>query len=217
MKLGYTTLLFDLDGTLTDSAEGIINCVLYALKPLGIEETDQKRLNSFIGPPLYDSFKRVYGLDKPTNLAAIERYRERYDKIGKFENRVYEGIPELLDRLKAAGYRLILATAKPEKFSFEILEHFGLYQKFDYLYGSDESIKRINKAQVIRDIRLAHPDITPQNTIMIGDRNHDVLGASENGLDCIGVLYGFGDREELEAANAKYIVDTVEDLGKLLL
>lgn len=217
MKLGYTTLLFDLDGTLTDSAEGILNCVRFALEPLGIVETDQRRLFSFIGPPLFDSFKRLYNMDDELALKTVKVYRERYNRTGKFENRVYEGIPELLQNLKSAGYRLILATAKPEMFSFEIMEHFELSQYFDLMYGCDESKSRMNKVDVIRDIMAFHPDITRENTIMIGDRDHDVLGAAQNGLDCIGVLYGFGDREELQNAGAKYIVESVGELQSLLI
>lgn len=217
MKLGYNTLLFDLDGTLTDSAEGILNCVRFALEPLGIVETDQKRLYSFIGPPLFDSFKRLYNMDDELAAKTVALYRERYSTAGKFENRVYDGIPLLLKELKAAGYRLILATAKPEIFSFSIMEHFGLSRYFDFMFGCDESKNRMNKADVIRDIIFALPDITGENTVMIGDRDHDVFGALQNGIDCIGVLYGFGDREELQSAGAKYIAETVGELQKLLL
>lgn len=217
MKLSYATLLFDLDGTLTDSAEGILNCVHHALKPFGIKETDPKRLYSFIGPPLADSFKRLYDFDDEKIKTALKLYRDRYQEKGKFENRVYEGVPELLDSLKAAGYRLILATAKPEHFTAQIMEHFDLTRRFDFIYGSNESKNRLNKTHVIRDIKLAHPDLTSQNTIMIGDRNHDVLGAKANGIESIGVLYGFGDRQELEEAGAKYIVATVSDLKNLLV
>lgn len=217
MKLGYDTLLFDLDGTLTDSAEGILNSVRYALQPLGIYETDQKRLFSFIGPPLFDSFKRLYDMDDELAHKTVAVYRKRYEETGKFENRVYDGIPELLQKLKEAGYRLILATAKPEMFSFPIMDHFDLTRYFDLMYGCDESINRMNKVHVIRDIMAAHPEINRENTIMIGDRDHDVLGAAENGLDCIGVLYGFGDREELQKANAKYIVETIDDLENMLI
>lgn len=217
MKLGYTTLLFDLDGTLTDSAEGILNCVRLALDTLGITETDQKRLFSFIGPPLSESFKRLYGIEGEPAKKALRVFREHYEQSGKLENRVYDGIPKLLQNLKNANYRLILATAKPEIFSASIMEHFELDCYFDFMYGCNEKIKRINKADVIRDLIAAHPDITRENTIMIGDRDHDVLGAAQNGLDCIGVLYGFGDREELQNAGAKYIVETVNELQELLI
>lgn len=218
MKLKYTTLLFDLDGTLTDSGEGIINCVLRALHHFGIEETDSKVLNSFIGPPLHESFKRCYpDMTKQQVDTALEVYRARYDSIGMFENRVYQGIPELLDSLHAAGYRLILATAKPECFTYPIMRHFDLERRFDKIYGCIEEIGRYDKFEVIRDLLADNPDLNAENTIMIGDRNHDVLGAAKNGLDCIGVLYGFGDREELENAGAKYITDTVNDLKNLLI
>jgi len=218
MKLKYTTLLFDLDGTLTDSGEGIINCVLHALKEFGITETDSKKLNSFIGPPLHKSFERWYPQlsDKEVEKALLV-YRERYQSIGMFENSVYEGIPELLDRLRESGYRLIIATAKPERFTMPILRHFDLERRFDKIYGCVEEIGRFTKSEVIRDILADNPDINGENTIMIGDRDHDVLGAKDNGLECIGVLYGFGDREELSNAGAKYITETVKTLGELLI
>ncbi len=218
MKLKYTTLLFDLDGTLTDSGEGIINCVLYALKHFGMEEKDKILLNSFIGPPLHESFKRCYPhLTEQQVTTALEVYRRRYDTIGMFENRVYDGIPELLDSLRAAGYRLILATAKPECFTFPIMRHFDLERRFDKIYGCIEEIGRYDKFEVIRDLIADNPDINAENTIMIGDRNHDVSGAAKNGLDCIGVLYGFGDREELKESGAKYIAATVQELKNLLI
>jgi len=218
MKLKYTTLLFDLDGTLTDSGEGIINCVLHALKNFGIEENDFEMLNSFIGPPLHQSFKHCYPSFSDEQIStALEVYRERYNTIGMFENRVYDGIPELLDALRKAGYRLILATAKPECFTFPIMCHFDLERRFDKIYGCIEEIGRYDKYEVIRDLMADNPDLNAENTIMIGDRNHDVLGAAKNGLDCIGVLYGFGDRAELEKAGAKFITETVDDLKNLLV
>jgi len=218
MKLKYSTLLFDLDGTLTDSGEGIIRCVQYALEHFGIVENDMEKLNTFIGPPLLHSFNRWYPQFTGEDLQeALRLYRVRYNDIGMFENRVYDGIYQLLDDLKAAGYRLFVATAKPEMFTFPILEHFELDKRFDKVYGCVEEIGRLDKADVIRHIVSENPDIDRENTIMIGDRNHDVLGAADNGLDCIGVLYGFGDRPELEKAGAKYIAETVEDLRKLLL
>ena len=218
MKLHYKTLLFDLDGTLTDSAEGILNCVRYALDKFGIEETDPVRLNSFIGPPLYDSFKNLYPqLSEEQVREAVKIYRSRYKDTCAIENKLYDGIPELIGSLKAAGYRLCLATAKPETFALPIMKHFALYDKFDLLYGCDESKNRLNKDDVIRDIIADNPDMNRDNTVMIGDRFHDVLGAAKSGLDCIGVLYGFGDRAELEGAGAKYITETVASLGELFL
>jgi len=218
MKLKYSTLLFDLDGTLTDSGEGIIKSVQYALKHFGIIENDMDKLNTFIGPPLLHSFNRWYPQFNGEDLKeALRLYRVRYNDVGMFENSVYDGIYQLLDDLKAAGYRLFVATAKPEVFTFPILEHFELDKRFDKVYGCVEEIGRLDKADVIRHIVSENPDINRENTIMIGDRNHDVHGAADNGLDCIGVLYGFGDRAELTAAGAKYIAATVDELRQLLL
>lgn len=218
MKLKYTTLLFDLDGTLTDSGEGIINSAVEGLRAFGIEETDQKRLRSFIGPPLYDSYKKWYPqLSESDIREAIWVYRIRYGKVGMFENRVYDGIPELLDDLRAAGFRLVVATAKPETFTLPILRRFDLLRRFDMVYGCIEEIGRLNKTDVIRDILAENPDMDGENTLMIGDRSHDVEGAAKNGLDCVGLLYGFGDEAELLAVGAKYIAETVSDLRELLL
>lgn len=217
MQLGYKTLLFDLDGTLTNSEEGIVKCFQHGLRPFGIEENDSTILRNVIGPPLLTSYKQIYGFSDEQAALALATYRERYEEIGKFENRPYHGISELLGKLKAAGYRLILATSKPEHFAVQIMEHFGLDTYFDFICGADETKSRIEKEDVIGEIIRTQPEIDRQNAIMIGDRKYDVKGAANWNLDCIGVLYGFGDRAELEAAGAKYIAETVESLGKLLL
>lgn len=216
--LPYKTLLFDLDGTLTDSGEGIIKSVQHALRAFGIEENDYVKLNTFIGPPLHESFKRWYPhFSEEDTAEALRLYRVRYKSVGMFENRPYDGITALLDDLKKAGYRLIVATAKPEMFTIPILEHFDLMRRFDKIFGCIEEIGRFDKTDVIRAIVSDDASINRQNTIMIGDRYHDVEGALLNGIDCIGVLYGFGDRDELSKAGAKHIVETVDDLRKLLL
>ncbi len=217
MALQYTNLLFDLDGTLTDSEEGIVKCVQHSLRPFGIEENDAFVLRSFIGPPLRDSYKRLYGFTEEQITAAIDLFHVRFDAVGKFENRPYNGIAELLSRLKDTGCRLMLATSKPEHFAQQIMDHFELAPYFDFICGAVGEGERQEKQDVIREILRIYPLLNRDNTIMIGDRKYDVEGAARCGLDCIGVSYGFGGRSELLAAGAAYIVETVAALGALLL
>lgn len=213
----YQTILFDLDGTLTDPGEGITNSVAYSLRHYGIDVPDRRELYKFIGPPLYESYMNYYGFDEATAREAVEVYREYFRPKGIFENRVYDGIPELLQALKAAGKTLLVATSKPEGFSRQILDHFGLAQYFDFVAGSTLDGSRITKADVIRHA-LAQTGLTPDGTmLMVGDREHDVLGAKEVGLPCVGVLFGYGSRPELEGAGASYIAPTVADISRIIL
>jgi len=197
-------LLFDLDGTLTDPAEGITKSVAHALRKRGIEVNDLATLNCFIGPPLIDSFMKYYGLDEDDARRAVTDYREYFVPQGMFENTVYDGIPALLADLKAGGYTLIIATSKPEPFAVKILEHFGLAHHFDRICGASLDEKRSTKADVVA-YTLAQCGITSAESIMIGDRHHDVDGAHANGLAAIGVLWGYGDRAELAAAGAEFV------------
>lgn len=213
----YDVILFDLDGTLTDPGEGITNSVAHALKRLGIPVPERRALYKFIGPPLYASFMDFYGLDRQKALEAVEFYREYYRDRGIWENKVYAGIPELLAKLKGAGKRLLVATSKPENFALQILEHFDLRQYFDRVAGSTLDSSRVEKADVIR-YALEQEGIAPgPSVVMVGDREHDVLGARKAGLDCIGVLFGYGDAPELQKAGAARIAATVEELAGLLL
>ena len=212
----YDIILFDLDGTLTDPGIGITNSVAHALAHWNIEVTDRSELYKFIGPPLSDSFMRYYGFSEEDAIRAIAVYREYFSVKGLYENEVYPGIPELLQTLKAQGKTVVLATSKPEKFAVEILRHFGLYDYFDIIAGASMDESRNKKADVIAYAlsQMKDPDIS--KLIMIGDREHDVLGAKQFGIDSIGVLYGYGDRAEHEAAGATYIAEKVEDILPLL-
>ena len=213
----YQTILFDLDGTLTNSELGITNSVAYALGKFEIEVPDKKALRVFIGPPLQDSFERFYGFSKEECLKAIDHYHEYFSEKGLYENEVYPGVSDLLTSLKQAGKQLIVATSKPEAFSIQILKHFGLYDYFDFVAGATMDRKRSKKSDVIQ-YALEQNQITDlAHTIMIGDREHDVLGARAQKLDSIGVLYGFGSREELETAGASYIVDDVKKMHEILI
>lgn len=213
----YQYILFDLDGTLTNSELGITKSVQHALKKFGIEVEDRTALRPFIGPPLGESFQVYYGLSKEESEQAIKYYRERFSVKGLYENEVYEGVEKMLQDLKESGKKLILATSKPEKFTILILEHFDLLKYFDFVAGATMDGSRGEKADVIRYALELSGIEDKSDVIMIGDRKFDILGAKENGLASIGVLYGFGDREELTEAGADYIVERAEDIVKVLL
>ncbi len=209
-------IFFDLDGTLTDPGIGITNSVMHALKKHGIEVEDRRELYPFIGPPLKDSFMKYYGFSEEDAVRAIDEYREYFRPYGIFENEVYPGVPELLQALKRAGKRLILATSKPDEFSIRIMKHFGLYEYFDFFSCATMSEKKVEKPEIIQyaldELKITDPD----SCVMIGDREHDILGAKAVGIRSIGVLYGYGSREELEEAGADYIAETVQDILKYL-
>ncbi|HEX2947573.1 MAG TPA: HAD family hydrolase [Clostridia bacterium] len=210
-------ILFDLDGTLTDPAIGITKSVAYALEAFGIHTDDLNKLCKFIGPPLRDSLMEYYGFSEEQALAGIEKYREYFAKTGIYENRLYPGIKDMLEKLKAKGMKVILATSKQKVFADIILEHFGIMQYFDLVCGCELDGTRGRKGEVIR-YALETADVKePDNAVMVGDRKHDVLGAKEAGIACVGVLFGYGGREELHEAGADTIVETVEELSEVLL
>ena len=212
----YDIILFDLDGTLTDPGIGITNSVAHALAHWNIEVKDRAELYKFIGPPLSDSFMRYYGFSEEDAIHAIAVYREYFSVKGLYENEVYPGIPEMLQSLKDAGKTVVLATSKPEGFAVEILRHFGLYDYFDIIAGASMDESRNKKADVIAYAisQMKNPDLS--RMIMIGDREHDILGAKQIGIDSIGVLYGYGDRAEHEKAGATYIAEKVKDILPML-
>ncbi len=209
-------VLFDLDGTLTDPAEGITNSVAYALRRYGIEVSDTSELNCFIGPPLTDSFERFYGFSHEKAVEAVEVYREYFRPTGIFENKVYDGIPELLSRLKAEGKSVIMATSKPEVFARQIAEHFGFDGYFDLIAGSTLDGSRVKKHDVIENA-IKRFEITDRSEcVMVGDRLHDIEGAKASSIKSIGVLWGYGSREELEGCGADYICESVSQIFDLI-
>lgn len=210
----YKYILFDLDGTLTNPEIGITNCVMYALEKFGIKVEDRKELHPFIGPPLSYSFQTYYGLSEEDSELAIKYYRERFSVKGLYENEVYNGVEKVLQQLKESGKTLIIATSKPEEFTLKILEHFDLLKYFDFVAGATMDGSRGEKADVIRYALEISGIEDKSEAIMIGDRKYDILGAKENGLESIGVLFGFGDHKELAEAGANYIADSVEDILK---
>jgi len=211
-----TTILFDLDGTLTDPKVGITRSVQYALRKFGINVEDPDTLCCFIGPPLKESFMKYYGLSDADGELAVEYYREYYRPTGIFENGVYEGIPELLRDLRQAGKQIALATSKPTVFARQILVHYDIMQYFDVVIGSELDGRRVKKAEVVA-CALEECGCAIENAVMVGDRHHDIVGGRDNGLGTIGVLYGYGDRTELEEHGADLICETVSALRSALL
>ncbi len=205
-------LLFDLDGTLTDPGEGITNCVGYALRQFGVEPTSREELYPYIGPPLVPSFMRFHGLSEQQAQRALVYYRERFSVKGMYENVPYPGINTFLQTLRDEGFRLMIATSKPEEFTVQILAHFGLDIYFDFVGGNTLQESRPTKADVIRYVMAENPGITRENALMIGDRHHDIDGAKACGLRSVGVLYGYGDRQELETAGADAIATDLSEL-----
>lgn len=214
----YQYLLFDLDGTLTDPKEGITRCVQYALRHYGIEEPDLDKLEPFIGPPLIDSFMEFYGMTREQAQVCLMKYRERFGGIGIFENSVYEGIPQMLEALRAQGKTLVVASSKPEEYVLRILEKFDLRGYFHEVVGATMDEQRTAKADVIREAfaRLRITEEERSRVLMVGDRRHDVEGAAQCGIDCLGVYIGFAQPGELEQAGASYIANTVEEMSEFL-
>ena len=210
----FEVVLFDLDGTLTESGIGITRSVAHSLRKYGIEETDQAKLDLFVGPPLIDSYMRYYGFSREQAVQAVEFYREYYAVTGIFENRVYDGVIPMLQALQRAGKTCILSTSKPEHYAVQILDHFGLASYFSCAAGATMDEKRTNKADVIAYALRKSGKTGP--AVMVGDRRHDIEGAKANNLPAIGVLYGYGSREELETAGADWIAETPEDLLKFV-
>lgn len=206
-------ILFDLDGTLTDSAPGITACVQYALEKMGKPEENAEALRCFVGPPLKDQFMSYAGFTEEEATEAVRYYRERYTKSGMYENSLYPGVEELLAFLKDRGCVLAVASSKPEQFVRQILEHFHLTGYFREIVGAGMDEKRTTKAEVIEEA-LKRLDMTSsrQDVVMVGDRSYDIIGAHECGIQCIGVGYGYGSMEELIKAGVTYVADSVEEL-----
>ncbi|MCR4580234.1 MAG: HAD family hydrolase [Treponema sp.] len=213
----FDYLFFDLDGTLTDPALGITNSYKYALNYFGIEIPSYEKLCSFIGPPLVETFKNQFGFSDEKVIEGVKKYREYFAQKGLLENAVYPGIPELLQGLKEAGKKLVVATSKPEEYSVRIIEHFGLSKYFENVCGSNMDETRSKKDEVIA-YALERNHISDKSKIlMIGDRKHDILGAKKVGLKSCGVLFGYGSREEHEEAGADFNAENLEELKSICL
>ena len=209
----WTTILFDLDGTVTDPAEGIVNSILYSLERMGIEEPDTRVLTDFIGPPLHESYMRRYGLDRDGAFRAVDLYREYFAPRGILENRLYPGMAELLGGLARRGADLVLATSKPTVYARRILAHFHLDGLFAHIQGSELDVRRTRKREVVR---AALERVSPRGAVMVGDRIDDVRGARENGIPAIGVTWGYARPGELAAAAPEHLVRSVPELARLV-
>ncbi len=212
----YKHIIFDLDGTLTDPGLGITNSIMYALKKYGIE-AERSELYKFIGPPLRESFNLYYGFDKEQSEQAVVYYREYFSEKGMYENEIYPGISDLLAELSLQNRKLYVATSKPQEYSILILEHFGLLKYFKIVSGSNMDGTMSAKSDLIERIipRINSGELI--ETIMIGDRRYDIEGAKHHSIDSAAVLYGYGDRSELEDAKPTYLIESTAMLASLLL
>ena len=214
----YTTVLFDLDGTLTDPGEGIVNSVEYALNKYGIKVEDKKLLCKFIGPPLLVSFSTYYGFDEEKSREAISFYREYYKDKGINECKLFDGISELLANLKKAGYKIALATSKPEYFANIVLQNYNIQGYFDFIGGATMDEKtRYTKEHVLEHVLSNVEEKDTDKILMIGDRCYDINGAKSYNLDSIGVTFGYGTYDELKEAGATYVVSSPKEIENLLI
>ncbi len=212
---GYEYILLDLDGTITDSKEGLLESFEYGLTAVGFHDYTKEQLERFLGPPLSKSYKNTYGFDDETVERALAKFRERLAVAGVEKNKVYPGVIEFLDWAKSAGKKLIVATSKNSKVSQGAIRHCGLYDYFDMIAGKDEGGGDGAKEDVIAYVLAHFPGIEKDKCVMVGDRMHDVLGAKKMGMDSIGVLYGYGSREELETAKPDYLCENLEQVRRI--
>lgn len=209
-------VLFDLDGTLIDSFEGIAKSAQYALRRFGINEENLENLRPFVGPPLVESFQKWYGLSKEQAIEATDIYRERYRPIGILECSLYPGVEECIRTLKSEGYQIGMASSKPEEFCRRILEHFGLLDLFDDVVGATFDRRIDTKEEVLNEVLRRWSDIPKNQMCLIGDTMFDLVGAKKIGIDCIAVSYGFGDAKEMLQNGAVAICDRMADLPELI-
>ncbi len=212
----YKNIFFDLDGTITDPEEGIVNSYIYSLEKLGIKNCDRELIAKYIGPSIHLVFVKEYGIPESDIDIAVKYYREHFGVKGIYENKVYEGIPELLESLMNTNRNVYLVTSKPTVYAKEILRHFNLEKYFIKVYGSEMSNKNTDKETLIREA-LTKSNLNNSECLMIGDRMYDTIGANANNVDSVAVTYGFGRAEEFAEHNPAYIVNSVQELEKLLM
>ena len=213
----YTVALFDLDGTIIDPIVGIVNSVKYALDCMKIEYNQTESFEKFIGPPLDQSFQNFYSLSESQAREAVEFYRIYYKKSGIEQNHLYTGIKDLFQDMLKQNILLYVATSKPTSFAIDILKYYNIAHFFKEIVGANLDLTRSAKKEIIEYILTKNPNIDPNNCVMIGDRNYDIIGAQDNQIDSIGVLYGYGSYEEMKEVKPTYIVETIADLRKILL
>lgn len=210
-------LLFDLDGTIIDSKEGITGAARHTLTYCGVAEEEIRDLCRFIGPPLRDSFEEFFGFSKSQIDTAVQVYRKYYTEKGVFQNALYPGVEDVIRQLKDGGKTIILSTSKPQPFAEKILAMFHLTKYFDHICGGDLQEKHSSKAEIIRNVFEAAKISDPRDAVMIGDRKYDILGAKQAGIRSVGVLYGYGGREELALAGADKLIEDITELLPLFL
>ena len=211
----YSNVLFDLDGTLTDPYLGITNSVKYSLNKFDIIEEDDSKLKLFIGPPLEKSFMEYYGFNKNDSRKAVEYYREYFSEKGIYENKLYDGIKIVLEELNKRNKNCVIATSKPETFANKIIRYFGIQNYFKEIVGSNLDGTLSEKEDIIKYI-IEKYKLQRNETVMVGDRKYDIIGANKNGIDSIGVLYGYGTEEEPEKENPRYICNNVMEILKMI-
>lgn len=212
----FNTCLIDLDGTLSDPKPGITGSIQYGLEKLGMPVPSQDDLEFAIGPPLHDTFLQLVGGDSQKAQQGLDFYRERFGTVGMYENELYDGIPHVLQRLKDSKLQLFVATSKPHFYADPITKHFGIRDFFEHIHGSEMNGDRVNKGELIQYI-IEQEKIDPKDTVMIGDRKHDVLAAKQHGIATIGVLYGYGSKDELTTAGADVLVEKPEEIPELVI
>lgn len=212
MNNKYDAVLFDFDGTVADTGKGIFNGVYHVLDSMGIDPPEPEKLRYFIGPPLHESFRIVFGFNEEECKAAVATYREYYSAKGIFELTMYDGMEELFRKLKAKGIKLGISSSKPEIFLLRIVDKFGLSELFDTVKGSDIDYIHSDKSLIIRRATEAMNLPDTAKVLMVGDRCFDINGAKKAGVDSAGVLFGYGSREEFEEAGADYIVADTDEL-----
>ncbi len=213
----YKVIIFDLDGTLSNSQKGILNSLRYALEKFGIYEPDDSNIIHFIGPPMYDELVRTYNFSDEDAKKGVEIYRERYTPIGLYETEIYPGTEEMLKGLKAAGKVIAMATSKPQGMAEEVLKHLGIYDYFDFVQGADLVGPIQSKESVINELLKKLGDYEKEELLMVGDTHFDIDGANAVGIDSVGVAYGFGDNEDMLSKGALAIADDAKDLLNMLV
>ncbi len=211
----FKNVVFDLDGTLTDSGEGITKSVEYALNKMGVTEYETSTLYRFIGPPLLESFMQYFSMDKDDAELAVKYYRERYSDEGVYENHLYDGVKQLLTKLKQNGIGIYVASSKPQLFVEKILKQHGIFEMFNFVAGASFDKTRADKQSVLKYL-MDNTEVTADNAVMIGDRMHDIEGAHTFNMKCIAVLYGFGNLEEFKAYKADFLAKNTEDIIKII-
>lgn len=215
MNIKYDAVFFDFDGTIADTGVGIFNSVSYAIAAMGFPPLPDDRLRTFIGPPVFDSFRRELGMNEEEAAKAVEKYRERYSESGIFQLDVYDGIEKLIKELKNSGIKVAIASSKPEKFVKRLIDYLKIGNLIDFI-AAPESDKAPDKKTVLVERAVKHFGVEKSRALMIGDRYFDIDGANGAGVESIGVTFGYGSREELEKAGSTYLADNSEDIRKII-